>query len=329
MKRTITLAFLITAAILMQLFLTGCKQEKPEFQLEGKNGTTCANITMARGAFAYRNGFIYMELAGKVCEYDIETGKTTQIPLLETGIVSSIMVTQDHIAYYDNVAGLIAVTKDGKYSEKVYDIPGGSLYIEGTTAYYIDENRNLFRRDLSNNEDTGTMIVENVNSYHVSEDHIYAVCQKGENYIAVFSEKETILLQQIPLSFEPKLILSYGEDLYITEYVSSEQTMQVVQLSNGVENRLPIYAYSYQILGEHVIYVDEKTPGTGYKRVESYNLETGEKNILCEDVSDFGILDNRYIIFCQHEHITSTHWSYLDWKTGEMHERFYADWDNN
>lgn len=309
--------------------LLGCKQEIPEFKLEGNNGTTCANITMARGTFAYRDGFIYMVGNTGVCEYDIGTGKTTVIPIPIGYVSSDIIVTSDHIGYNDN--GLVAVTRDGKTCQRIFkEEMCGELYIDSSTAYYRSgTNRALYVRDLRSKEDAGQTILENVNSYHISDQNIYAICQDGERYKAVYSPKDNIAFQDIPLSFEPKLILSNGEDLYITEYISQQKSMQVIKVSGGEETRLPVYAYTYQVLDGCLIYMDEKTPGNGFKRVKSYDPKTGEENILCENVSDFAILDGRYIVFKQHEHIGSTHWSYLDWETGEMRDKFYTDWTNN
>lgn len=322
---TVGLTLLLSTILLV---FTGCAYESPDFKLDSTNGTTCANITMSRGAFAYRDGFIYMVGSSGICEYEIETEKTTVISVPTGYVSSSIIVTADHVGYNDN--GLVAVTKDGKTAQRIFeDETCGELYIDGSTAYYrAGLNQALCVRDLSKKDGAKQTILENVNSYHVSDQNIYAVCLDGEKYKAIYSPKESIAFQEILLSFEPKSILSDNDDLYITEYVPQQKSMQVIKVSNGEETRLPVYAYVYQVLDGIVIYLDEKTPGNGFKRVKSYDPETGREAVLCEDVSDFAILDNRYITFEQHEHIGSTHWSYLDWETGEMHEKFYTDWDN-
>ena len=145
-----------------------------------------------------------------------------------------------------------------------------------------------------------------VNTYFVDDHYIYATCVGAEN-VFLRSDKESADFVEIPLSFYPIKVFADGEDLYFCEG-GEGKSYQLIHYRDGVETRLPIHAYDYQILDGHVIYRDLDTRGV----LRSYNLETGESEVLHDKMFDFSILEGRYIcMLCYGSDVLV-----YDWQTG-------------
>lgn len=306
--------FLWLPVLVMTFGMCGCKPQTPEFNLDGTNGTTCANITMGNGRFAYRDGLLYMASPYGIYEYDVQTEDSIFLSGEIPAFSVSLIVTENHIGYLDYDGSIKAVTKDGKKTETIRKIDGGCtyFYIDGTTAYY-EKNDNLYCQDLNNKKGNTITLVENIVNYYVSDDKIYAIVEDNGNYMAVYSGKDSISFNKIELSFDPVAVLASGEDIYFSQY----ETFQVICLADGQEIALPISSIYYQILDGYVIYLDEETYNNSCFTAKSYHLASGKETILCENVFDFCVLDNRYIAFWTWETV-GERWAVYDWQTGKM-----------
>lgn len=316
MCRLRKLVALISVFVVVIFAAYGCSPDKPEFSSDGTNGTTCANVTMGNGRFAYRDGFLYMADLNGIYEYDMQTGKGVYLSREMPGFSNGLIVTENHIGYSDN--GLKIMSKDGKASETVFEKNDGCLYlyIDGEEMFYLDAKQSLNQKDLAKN-DFGACILEDVLTYHVTEEYIYAAIVDGEKYSAVYSKRAPIEFREIKLSIEPIVVLSEGENLFFSE----ASTYQITHYVNGNERKLPIHSLYYQILDGHLIYTDENTFEDNTFSVKAYNLESGDELVLCDSVFDFCILDNRYVAFWVWEE-QGQHWAYYDWQTKEMKQIF-------
>ena len=103
-------------------------------------------------------------------------------------------------------------------------------------------------------------------------------------------------------------VLADGEDLYFCEGGLS-RSYQLIRYRDGEETRLPFRAYDYQVLDGHVIYRDLDTSGM----LKSYDLVTGESEVICDEMFDFSILEGRYICsLCFGGDV-----QIYDWQTGQ------------
>lgn len=299
------------------------RQLLPSFDIEkGKTGTNMANSVMGGGRFVYSDGAVYYAGDGKILRYDLETKQVKPYYTTYSAMRSSILdlfATENYICYSDMLDMLMAVPKDGGEPVAIYQGLGATqLYADGNVIYTNNHGEYLSSIDLVTGE--VETLVEDVNSYYVDDTYIYVVqtADGAEHFLR--SRKDKVEFEEIPLSFYPIKVLADGEDLYFCEGGSS-LARQLIHYRDGVETRLPVYAYDYQILDGNLIYVDINDTWV----VKSYDLRTGETEVLQERAADFSILEERYICF---ECVDSENHPYpliLDTETGAYHQPDITD----
>lgn len=302
--------------IMMLGILWGCKEEKKDININ--SSTTCANVVMGMGRFEYRNNFMYFADVASIYEYDMESGKTVVFPVEFPGDPQDLFVTDDYILYCgytkDFKSGTLSMSRDGKNTETVFVGSEGcyQLYIDGKDAYYLSgRGGNLYHQNLVEKKET--MLLDRVLSYYWTEDVIYAIKDNGGTYSLMKQAKGETDFQEIPLSFSPIEILVVDEELYLSQM----GTYQLVHYRDGVETPLPINSVKYQALDGCVVFSDESSFKNSTWTVKSYDLKTGEVKELCQSAMEFGIFENRYIIFwCRGNE--GSWWKLYDWNTKEI-----------
>lgn len=289
-------------------------QMNPAFSVDkGSTGTTIANTVMGLGKFAYSDGNIYHSHNGCIYSYNLDTGKTAT--LLLPSVYSDaydLFATENYICYADFSDNLWALPKEGGEPVPVYQGLGTTaLYADGSMLYTTNGASSLSRINLLTGKEEKLM--EDVISYYVDDTYIYAVQSSDSGKHFLRSEKEKIYFEKINLSFSPIKVFADGEDLYFCEG-GLGYTYQVIHYRNGVETPLPMCAYNYQILDGKLIYEEDAEK---FRTVKSYDLKTGDVQILQERVQSFSILEGRYInFFCVEE--GEACWRILDWQTGKF-----------
>ncbi len=303
--------------LLVFIVFTGCAS--PNFFIEKNNtGTTCANVTMGNGIFAYRDEFIYCTDGQTIYEYDLQNRKTVLLVPKNTLGIKSMLVTPDYIGFAIN--GLKAITRDGRYSKTIFDRGANciQLFTDGEVAYYIDYiGENLYQRDMQTGEET--VLCDSILSYYVGDTYIYTVTKKDGQCRLSRSERETIKFEEMELSFEPITVYSCDRGVFMAQ----KGDYQIIRYENGIETKLPIYSTFYQTIDNCVIYSDSTEYMNGCFPVKSYNLDTGDETLLCENVFDFCILENRYIS-CECVTDLGTVFQYYDWQTGATVQMYPA-----
>jgi len=264
-------------------------QRLPDLSLGKENGTTCANNIMGLGYAAYGDGCIYLAGVEKtIYRYDLATGELEEMLFAnERTVAGHLLVTDQYVLYTDVWSDLFAMKKDGSTEEPVFQgIGSAALYAEGTTLY---TNQGILDLETGNIQNWP----EGVHSYCVDENYIYAVREGGKK-VFLRAPKGTMDFEEIEIGFYPVKILAHGEDLYMAEGVAKK--WNVIRYRNGEEERLPVIAVEYQVLGDKLIYRDENSGG---RVLRSYDLNTGVTETLCEKIVTFSILEERYIsVFC-------------------------------
>jgi len=288
----------------------------PEFQVtEGQTGTTMANSVMGNGRFAYSDGNVYYGGDGKLQAYNLETGtvKTTWLPD-NHNLTFDLFATDNYICYEDFRDALIAVPKEGGEPVAIYQGLGiHHLYADGPVVYTNNAAEYLSRINLETGKEE-ILLDGGANSYFVDDSYIYVAQGDGKNQI-MRSPKEEINFEPISLSFYPVTVLADGDTLYLAKGGKNEPR-QVICYQDGVETKLPVYSWQYQILGDQLIYLD----ATGKETLNSYNLNTGEIKVLQDQAVDFAILEGRYLCVECVDAERRTFPCILDLQTGDYHE---------
>ena len=276
------------------------------------NGSSVSNLATGMGNFVYTEEGIYHGVPGFIYKCDFEGNIVKTYPLsdrLETP--HYMFATEDAIVYVNNMGlavepedetvpnraehwGLRVQPKDG--SEPYSICPGVEAiraYADGDQLYINNGGTMLSRIDMMTFEKTD--LLENVFSYYVDENYIYAI-QNGDGKYYFRSRKDRVSFEQINLDFDPNNIVADGEDLYICQWTSEGDQgaighrYRVNLVRNGENTPLPIYSWFYQVLDGCVLYREEET-----YRLRSYNTSTGEETTLAENVFEFSVLEDRYI----------------------------------
>ena len=278
--------------------------------IDGENtGTTMANSVMGEGGFVYSDGKIYYSEDGILFSYDPATGETQDIPLPDKFTSTfNMFATEDYICYANLRQELYAWPKSGGTPEVIYQGLGTTdLFADGMLLYTTNGMEYLSRIDLQTGEEV--RLVESINSYYVDDTYIYAVQSNLSNHYFLRSRKDNIDFEKIPLSFYPIKVLAHGEDLYFCEG-GENRSYQVIRYRDGVETRLPLRAYDYQVLSGKLIYRD-----CDDQALKTYDLETGEIRTLLEHAVYFSILEDRYLCCICSNKAAASHYV-LDLQTG-------------
>lgn len=303
--------------------LCGCNKDVA-ITITEDNGTTCANVVMSMGRFAYSNGLLYFADPSTIYEYDMETGKTIFLPVNMPGDPMDLMVSENHIIYcgfsenYER--GAVAVTKDGKKNTALFEAKEGcyQLYIDNDDAYYLSaRGGNLYYRNMADGNQK--LVLENALTYFATPENIYAIQLVEEKYVLKTCTRNDFVFETVPLSFEPIEILVDGENIYL----SQKGDYQVIKYCQGTEEILPLRSLKYQIDDGCLLYSDEDTFANSTWTIKSYNLETKEKSVVCEDVMEFGVFDEGYIVFwCRGE--SGSWWKLYDEQTDSLQQIYPA-----
>lgn len=253
------------------------------------SGNTSANIQMTQGRYALRNGRLFCSLPGKILSFDLESGQKEEYHLKDAYTFPSYLFITDHyIGYvtdYDMVE-LLPLNRSHEETVLYEGISSINLYADGMQLYA--QGAGLRRIDLDSGQ--VTTLADSVHSYYVDEKYVYVIPGDGETCV-LRAEKGSDDFQRIDLSFQPIRVIADGEDLYLCKGGDLKRNM--IRYRQGKEELLPINAYFYQLLDGKLIYRDENAKNT----IKSYDLNTGDIQVLQENVFEFSILENRYICF--------------------------------
>lgn len=281
-------------------------QRLPDLSIGTETGTTCANNTMGLGRFAYSDGYIYCGDAGCIYRYDTATGQVTEFTLADQFAGPGEMFTTDnYICYVDTWSDLIAMSKDGATETPVFQgLHSSKLYAEGNTLYCVGGIIDLTTGKI-------TSWPAGVHDYYVDAHYVYAL-QEDANYF-LRAPKDTMEFEKIPVSFYPISIFADGEDIYMT-MGGAKKTWSVIRYRDGQEEELPIRALEYQVFDGKLIYRDETEGG---RAIKSYDLETGQTQVLQAEGFNFSILEERYVCILCADSEGHAYSVILDWETGE------------
>ena len=115
------------------------------------------------------------------------------------------------------------------------------------------------------------------------------------------------------LDFTPNKVIADGECLYFCEWIDEnrrgegEPRYQLNRVEDGVTTKLQVYSWFYQIVNDCVLYREEGTDA-----LKSYNMKTGETQILAANVFEFAVLKDRYVCIARYDE-----------------DVVILDWDNN
>lgn len=278
-----------------------------------ENGSSASNLATGMSGFVYSDGYIYRGVPGYIYKCDLDGDIVKTYPLSDKFETPHYMfATQDAIVYVNGMGLAVqpedetAPNREGHWGLRVQPKDGSEPYsicpgVEATHAYadgnqlYINNGGTMLSRvDLITYEQTD--LLENVYSYFVDENYIYAI-ENGEEHCYFRSAKDVIAFEQIPLPFDPNNIVADGEDLYICEWMNADdqkatgQRYRVNLVRNEEVTRLPVYSWFYQVLDGCVLYIDRADTYP----LKCYELATGEVTTLAEDVFEFSVLEGRYV----------------------------------
>lgn len=272
-----------------------------------EGGNTSANIQMSQGRVAYRDGTLYFSGPGRVLSYELETGETdTYFLSYAYTHPSYLFVTENYLGYVSDYDMLEVLPLDKSAPETaLYEgISSINLFADGMDLYAQGDG--LRRINMSTGEVTA--LVDDVHSYYVGDRYVYVIQGDGQKHF-LRAEKGSSEFERVELSFYPIRVIADGEDLYFCTG-GEGTTYNMVHYRDGAETKLPINAYFYQILDGYVIYRDQNGASN---TIKSYNLETGEIQVLQENVFEFSVLEDRYVVF----DVFNSDSIILDWQTGE------------
>lgn len=285
----------LVAAIVAALAVTVTAATELFGGLKDNNGTTVENLATGMGTFIYSNDSIYYGTAGKIIQYDTAGNVLREYPLESEYVVPHYLFAMEGaIVYTDGYVGLHILPLDGSEPQTAFeDMDMTYVYVDGNQLYTTNGTEMLSRIDLLTGEKTD--LLENVSTYYVDDNYIYAV-QATQEYCYFRSQKGSATFEKISLPFDPNKVVADGEILYFCQWIEEDQReegdprYQVNRVSGGEVTPLPVYSWFYQILGDCVLYREENTYD-----LERYNVLTGETETLATDVFDFAVLEDRYI----------------------------------
>ncbi len=280
----------LVVALSAMCCMAGCNSNDRRANDGNVESTTCGNITMGDGQFAYSDDFIYFAGINTFYEYDMISKNVITFSAKDVFFPDCIFVDEDYLYFAGD--GLKKITRDGKKMKTVYDNTHGSyqLYVDDTKAYFMDSlEGTLYCRDLESELEEG--LISGVLSYHIDNGYIYVVTCENDFSQLYKSDLEEILFEPIELEFEPIRVFATDDALYLAK----KRTAELVQYKDGTETPLPIRSMYYQIVGNQLLYLDESTFGNSCFDLNAYNLDTGEITNICEDVYSFCVFLDKYI----------------------------------
>lgn len=254
------------------------------------------NYTMGRGEATYDGENVYFidRENDKLCIYNLSSGVTTSISVeSEIGVRANIFVQEQYI-YYAGKDGLKRVSKDGKHIEQVFEHGLVQIYVDGNDIIFLESiESGLFYRNQAENVEQE--ILKHVLSYYVDETHIYAVARENDIPFLFIAERESMEFKKVSLSFIP--ITVYVEDNIL--YLAERGSYQLIKVSEGKEERLPIYSTHYQVQAHQITYLAEKKEENGFPTLRTYDMVSKDNRLIADNVSDFGLFEDKYIYLQQ------------------------------
>ena len=295
-----------------------------------QNGSSASNLATGMAGFVYSDGYIYQGVPGYIYKCDPEGNVLKTYPLSDAFETPHYMFATEEAIVYVNSMGLAVESKDEtapnrednwglrvqpKDGSEPYSIcPGVEVthaYANGDLLYFNNGGTMLSRVNLVTMEVTDLM--ENVFSYYVDENYIYAI-ENTEEHCIFRSAKDAVAFEKIELPFDPNNIVADGEDLYICEWMNKDdqdelgERYRVNLVQNGEATPLPIYSWFYQVLEGHVLYIERDT-----FFLKSYALDTGKVTTIAKNVFEFSVLESRYICIVTFNDDPIIY----DWQTGK------------
>ena len=274
---------LLAAALMAALALTASALSSTLFK-SGSN--TMDNIITGLGRFAYDEGYIYYGSVGTIYKLELETGSAEKIPLSDSQADPKYLtVAQNGLGYVTGFDRFEIISPEGSTQQVlIEEDTAARLFVDGNMLY-TENGVNLQRINTETGEKE--VLATGTHGYYVDDSYIYALT---EGNLFLRSGKDSIAFEEIPLSFHPAGILAAGEDLYFSVY-QGDGHYQVIHYRDGIETRLPIFAYFMQMLDGKLLYLDciEKNV------LKSYHLTTGETEVIAGNVFEFSVLENRYL----------------------------------
>lgn len=292
----------------------------PDFYIEkGNTGTNHANIIMGNGHAIYSDGYIYYGVSNTIYRTNTKTLHTSTFSRNDEFWPEFLCATDKYICYLTNSwtpggIQLIRMTKDFQTREVLAKGVYSSIYVDGMDIYALDD-KILNRIDLETGETT--LIAQDCDMYYVDDNYIYIA--KGNSFSC--GRKDVIDFERHELSFKPIRMLVHGEDVYF----AVQGSWQLIRYRNGREEPLPVHSYYFQFLGDRLIYNDATYYTEHNWTVRNYDLNTGETTSLQENVYNFYILNEQYILFNlngSNQNVIvgtagSDNWVLLDTQTGK------------
>lgn len=305
-----------------------------KFLSAADNGSSAANLATGMGNFVYTQEGIYHGVPGYIYKCDFNGRIIHKYPLSDKFETPHHMFATEDAIVYVNSGGLAvdpedetAPNREAHWGLRVQPKDGSApysicpgveathAYADGDQLYFNNGGTMLSRVDLLTFEKTD--LLENVFSYYVDENYIYAI-ENTEEHCYFRSAKDVIAFESIPLSFDPNNIVASGEDLYICEWMNKDDQKEtgrryrVNLVKDGSATELPVYSWFYQVLDGKVLYIDREDTYP----LKSYDVNTGETTVLAENVFEFSLLEDRYICIDRF----NTNPVILDWQTGVSSE---------
>lgn len=304
--------FLRTALIaaLIAVFVLGAAAAENFFPRQGST-VRMSNLSTG-GQFTCRDGFVYQAGHGCIYKIDVKTGNTTAISLPDAGSSTYLVAADEGIAYVEPYSSYRFISYDGTESRTLLENVGlRKAYVDGPVIYTCDGS-SLSRIEVQTGETTVLLTDSTaISGYFVDDTYIYAIAADQKNCV-LRSRKDQIAFERLELSFHPQKVISNSHGLYLLSTLHP-----TVLYRDGVETVLPFTAYWLHATEETVFYLDENEKYV----LKHYDPVSGEISTLEESVSQFAVLDDRYLCM----DLFGDHTVILDLQTGKRISAFCPD----
>ena len=274
---------------------------------------TFGNISMGLGRAAYDGENVYYLANDVVYSYNVNSKELEEFQLQDETPVRTSMFVQDEFIYYGSVgenSGLKRISKDGVTVEQVMDYENGfqQIFLDEKNAYILESiEGSLVVKDLQTGEEKE--LFSSVLSYFVDEDKVYVIARENNTPYLFVADKATLQFSKQDLSFVPIAIYVDDNELYLAQ----QGDYQIIKISDREEEKLPIFGTYYQVIDGKIIYLDSTIYFDSCFDLVSYDLKSGQSEIICENVFDFAVLDADYI-YIQCDTIPNSEFYLYDYK---------------
>lgn len=267
----------ILAAVLTALTVTAGALGNRIFR---GDSNTMTNTITAQGRFAYSDGYYYFSTASGLYRLRDGAGRPERLPLPAGETEPRFLVmTEQGLGYVTSRDTFAVYTSEG-IQEVALPKESHLVRVFAEENYiYTNNGEDFCRIELSSGRKT--VLLTEVHGYFVDGDRIYALTE-GARFL--WSPKDTVAFESVPLSFHPASVIAHGDTLYFTEFLSDGNRYRVIRYRAGEETQLPVVGFNLQIYGEQLLYMDGKT-------LRSYDLVTGKDTLLAEEVYEYAVVN--------------------------------------